>query len=324
MLESILQTIGGLAVLVIGAQLLVRGGVAIARRFGLSDLLVGLTIVAYGTSAPELSVAIQSALAKETAVAVGNAVGANIYNMLVILGITALVHPIRIEAKYVRREMAMLIAACAGALLLMANGWIGRLEAVAMLLSLGAVTWYSYRHAMAHPHEERNVMAKGSGEVPLHTAPPREHPFAASMQLLGGLVLLYFGSELLLDGILRIAELLAIPTVVAGLLIASVGTAAPELAASIVAARRGNPDLAVGNVMGSNLFNMLAVLGAAGAVSPVPVPDRVIWYDAPVMVLASIVVGFLMRRGERINRTEGAMLLGFYGLYAWIALRFAV
>ena len=305
---TVLLLVAGLALLIGGAELLVRGAAALARRLGISPLVIGLTVVAFGTSSPELAVSIMSALGGQADLAVGNVVGSNIFNVLFILGLSALITPLVVARQLVRLDVPIMLAASLVLPVLAWNGSIGRLEG---LLLAGGVVVYSVilvRLGRASGADEpgdgaASVMTGGlAGQVALVVA---------------GLAMLVMGSRWLVDGAVALARAVGLSELIIGLTIVAAGTSLPEVAASVVAARRGERDMAVGNVVGSNIFNLLAVLGLAAVVAPagVAVPDAALRFDIPVMIAVALACLPVFFTGFVIARWEGALFLAYYLAY---------
>jgi len=300
----------GIGLLTLGADLLVRGAAALAERVGLSPLVIGLTVVAFGTSMPEVSVSIGSVLSGEGGVALGNALGSNIFNILVVLGGSAIIRPLLVQRRLVRMDVPVMIGAATLVFLLALNGVLSRGEGIVLLVLSVVYTVLLIRAGLAS--DER--IGPAASEPP--RAPP--HTLANVARLTLGLVLLVVGARLLVDGAEATARALGVSELVIGLTVVAAGTSLPELATSFVAALRGQRDIAVGNVVGSNIFNSLVVLGAAGVVSGtdgVAVPLGVITFDLPVMLAASVACLPIFFTGWTISRWEGWIFLGYYGIY---------
>ncbi|GIV59466.1 MAG: sodium:calcium antiporter [Rhodothermaceae bacterium] len=305
MLLTLLTLLGGLILLVLGAEGLVRGSVGLALRLGLSALVIGLTVVAFGTSSPELVVSVRAATAGESALALGNIVGSNIANIALILGLSALIRPIQVQLQVIRREIPVMIAVTLllGALLL--DGVIGRLDGLVLVLGIVAYTGVAYRLA------RREAAATAFDEA----IAPAARPLWASVTLvLAGLGGLLLGAQLLVRGAVTLAEALGISRAVIGLTVVAVGTSLPELATSVVAAFKREGDVSIGNVVGSNIFNILCILGVAALVHPVEA-GALRTTDFLVMLALSVLVLPLMHTGFRLNRWEGALLLAGYVAY---------
>ncbi|BAM04611.1 calcium/sodium antiporter [Phycisphaera mikurensis] len=304
----------GLVLLVVGAEGLVGGGVRLARRVGISPLVVGLTVVALGTSSPELAVGLGAVYNGSGDVAVGNAIGSNIFNTLCILGIASLIAPLIVQGEVLRRDMPVMLAASFAPVLAGFDGLISRVEGVLLFAGLiGYLVWL-IRLARRNP-----------GEVEVDEAAKKPVPPGVKWivfdvgRVLAGLLLLAIGSDLLVDSASTIARAAGVSELVIGLTIVGAGTGLPELATSLLAAFRGQRDVAVGNVVGSNIFNVLGILGVSAAFAPggtgLVIPGSVLWGDLPVMILAAVACLPLFFTGGRISRPEGGLLLAAYVLY---------
>lgn len=304
----------GLVALVAGAEILVRGASRLATELGVSPLVVGLTVVAFGTSAPELAVGVSSAFAGQPDIALGNVVGSNIANILLVLGVAALVTPVVCGARVVRREVPLMIAASALLWLMALGGQIDRLEGILLVAGIVAYTAYlvrsSRRAAAAVRAEFAAEFGVGAGSGP--------RAVAANLGLTGvGLVLLVVGAAWIVDGAVAMATSLGIPEIVVGLTVVAVGTSLPEIATSVMAGLRGHRDIAVGNVVGSCIFNVFMVLGVTATIAPAPilVSPALLAVDVPLMVAAAIACLPILYTGYRVDRREGILLLGFYVAY---------
>jgi len=314
---ALLAILGGFVLLVWSADRFVEGAAATARHAGMPSLLIGMVIVGFGTSAPEMVVSAMAALDGNPDLALGNALGSNIVNTGLILGVTALVAPIAVHSKIVRRELPLLFAIGLLSGALFWNGSLDRPEALLLLVGFfGLVGWtiFTARRGRGDSLEIEAVQELSAHPMTLGKA---------IFWLVAGLVLLVASSRILVWGAVSIAQALDVSDLIIGLTIVALGTSLPELAASVMAARKGEHDIAIGNVVGSNMFNLLAVVGIAGLIAPMPVlsPD-VMTRDWPVM-LALTVVLFVMAygfRGEgRINRIEGTLLLIVFAAYnTWL------
>jgi cation:H+ antiporter len=301
----------GLGLLVLGAEWLVRGASRLAAAAGVSPLVIGLTVVAFGTSAPEMAVSVKSAWDGKAEMAVGNVVGSNIFNVLFILGASALITPLLVAQDLVRRDVPLMIGASVAVLLMSLDGAIGRIDGVLLLLGVVAYTFWLIR---ASRREKAEVAAEYEAEFAPKRATPTWHSVG---YLLAGLAMLVLGSQWLVDGAVKFAQWLGVSEVVVGLTIVAAGTSLPEVATSILAAMRGERDIAVGNVVGSNLFNLMCVLGLAGTVAPggLPVAPAMVGFDLPVMIAVAIACLPIFARGWIIPRWEGALFLAYYAAY---------
>jgi cation:H+ antiporter len=296
--------LAGLALLYFGAQALVKGGASLALRLGLSSLAVGLTVMAYGTSSPELVVSVKAGLSGNGAISAGNVVGSNICNILLILGAAALVHPIATSTQVVRREIPIMIVATLVSIALLADGELSRLDGAALLGGIVVYTWLTLRGA-------RKAKAGEGDEIPGDLGLG-----LASAYVLGGLGVLVAGSHLFVEGAASIAEGWGVSQVVIGLTVVALGTSLPELATSMVAALRKDTDVAIGNVVGSNLFNLLGILGVAALIRPIDVSDlgKV---DLAVMLVTAVVLLPLIQVRKRVGRRAGLLMLAGYVGYTW-------
>ncbi len=307
----------GIPALVAGAELLVRGASRIAAAAGISPVVIGLTIVAFGTSAPELAVNINAVFAGEPDVALGNVVGSNIANILLILGIAALVASLPVAARIIRIDVPIMIGTSVLLLLLAIGGEINRLEGLLLMAGLAAYLYLLWRQTRAESAAVRFEFATEFG--PSGAAGGRGGRTIARdiVFVLGGFGLLVVGGRTIVDGAVGIATQLGVPDVVVGLTIVAVGTSLPEVATAVVSARRGEPDLAVGNVIGSCIFNVLVVVGLTASIAPepIPVPPSLLAFDLPVMVAVSLITLPIVFVGFAVRRWEGALLVAYYAAY---------
>ena len=296
----------GLVLLFVGGEFLVRGAVGLAHRFRIPPMVIGLTIVGFGTSMPELLVALQAALGGAPDVAVGNVVGSNIANVLLILGVSAAIVPVPVPFASVRAELAVMIAASIALWLMMLGGMISHLEGTLLLVALVVYLWRSLAGG-AHPPEE--------------TAHEVSGPWLAALAIIGGLASLMLGARFLVDSASEMARAVGVSEAVIGLTIVAIGTSLPELATSLVAALRGNGAIALGNVLGSNIFNILGILGVTAAIHPVPVDRRFPAFDMPFALFAALALVALSYLHDRVSRGAGAAFLAAYlGYTLWIGL----
>ncbi|KGE04635.1 calcium/sodium antiporter [Pseudohaliea rubra] len=311
-----LAIVVGFILLVWSADRFVEGAAATARHAGMPSLLIGMVIVGFGTSAPEMVVSAMAAFDGSPALALGNGLGSNITNTGLILGITALIAPIAVQSKVVRRELPLLllISLLIGALLW--NGTLGRLEAFGLLAGFFVLIGWSIVEGL------RNRQDPLAGEVEQELAAQAMPLGRAIFWLIAGFLLLIVSSRVLVYGAVTIAQALGISELVIGLTIVALGTSLPELAASVIAARRGEHDIAIGNVVGSNMFNLLAVIGIAGAIAPLSsIEAAVLYRDWATMVgltLLLLVMAYGFRGPGRINRLEGMVLLAVYIAYSTV------
>jgi cation:H+ antiporter len=285
----------------------VRGSAALAARLGVTPLVIGLTVVAFGTSMPELVVSARSALEGSAALAAGNVVGSNIGNIALILGICAVIRPLGVQARIIRIDLPLLLGVSVLLLLLLGDDRLGRLEGGLLLAGLVGYTIFSLRAA---PRESAAVQAEFAAGAP---AAPRNVILNLAF-IAGGLLLLVIGARLLVEGATFIARGAGVREAVIGLTVVAVGTSLPELATSVLASTRGEGDIAIGNVVGSNLFNILGILGVAALVRPL-VGTGMSVLDLGVMMGATVVLLPLAWTGFRIGRLEGILLLTGYATY---------
>ncbi len=313
MLIDTAMIVAGFVVLVVGADWLVKGASRMALSVGITPLVVGLTVVAFGTSAPELAVSITSALGGEADLAVGNVVGSNIANVLLILGVSALVAPLVVHQQLVRLDVPIMLGASVLFYVLAADG---RLTLWDGLLLSGSVIAYVVFLIM-ESRREKNPMVLAEYDA-LSEEAQAPHSMVANLAwLLVGMVGLVAGSQLLVKGAVSIATTLGVSELIIGLTVLAIGTSLPELATSVVAAMKGERDIAVGNVVGSNIFNILSVLGFAtlAAVGDVPVSADALRIDIPVMLAVALLCLPIFRGGYEITRTNGALFVFAYLLY---------
>jgi cation:H+ antiporter len=301
MLVAVLLTILSFILLFAGAELLVRGGAGMALRLGLTALVVGLTVVAYGTSSPELLVSFKAAMVGQPGIAVGNVIGSNIFNVTVIVGLAALIRPMKVGSIAIRRDAPVMVAVTCAGLAVLWDGNVTRTEGVLLVLASVVYTVWIIREARKEGSEDdEGLRPLGIGK--------------ALLLIALGLGVLAFGSRMLVDNAVEIARSIGVSEAVIGLTIIAAGTSMPELATSAVGALRGHPDIALGNVIGSNIFNILFVLGLAAVVHPIegagirPVDQAFTLASAAVLVP-------VMFTGRKIGRGEGIMLLAIYAAY---------
>lgn len=295
---------GGLVLLVVGAEWLVRAASTLGQRLGISSLVIGLTVVAFGTSAPELAVSVQSALDGRSAVALGNVVGSNVFNVLFILGLSALITPLVVDARLIRQEVPWLIGVSALVMLLALDRRIGAGDGLLLCALLAVYTLLQLRAARRVDDAGEVPVAKGS--VPLIIG-----------GAVAGLALLVWGADIFVSAAIAIARDLGVSEVTIGLTIIAAGTSLPEVATSIVAAVRGERDIAVGNVVGSNLFNLMGVAGIAALVAPggLEVAPSILAFDLPVMLVVAVACLPVFFSAGRIDRWEGGVFFCYYLAY---------
>jgi len=296
----------GLAGLFVGGEFLVRGSVAVARSFGISPLLIGLTVVGFGTSMPELLVSVDAALRGLPDIALGNVVGSNIANILLIIGASALLWPITLAGSFPKRDLATMLMAALLLLPLFALGAVGR--SAGMVLVGGLVVYLVL--AFQGARGEQEVEPDATLAMPL---------WVAGGLVVVGLLALLVGARLLIDGAVAIARDFGLSEAFIGLTIVAVGTSLPELATSLVAALRRQSDIAIGNVVGSNIFNILGILGVTAIITPIPVAARFLAFDLPVMLVASLLLAGLLLFRWSLGRPVGLLMLVAYAAYVWAA-----
>jgi len=312
-LATIVYFVLGLLLLIGGAEILVRGASRLAAAIGISPLVVGLTVVAFGTSSPELMVGVQTALSGQSGLMIGNVVGSNIFNVLFILGISALITPLVVAQQLIRWDVPLMVGLSLLVLIFVQDAKLSWGECLLLALALVAYILFTVFQSR---RENRAVQAEY--EEAFGVADPTARTWPVDLLLVaGGLGALALGSRWLVDGAVVFAESLGVSEMVIGLTIVAAGTSLPEVATSVIASIRGERDIAVGNVVGSNIFNILAVLGIGGlfAKNGVAISETAIAIDIPVMVAVAAICLPLFFTGSRISRWEGALLLGYYAAY---------
>jgi cation:H+ antiporter len=318
-LGTLAGLVAGVVALAGGGELLVRGASRLALALGLSPLVIGLTVVAFGTSAPEFAVSVRSAFAGQADLALGNVVGSNIFNVLFILGLSALVMPLVVAQRLVRLDVPIMIGVSLLLLLVALDGSVGRLDGAVLVAAGIAYTALAIRMSRT----ESPVVAAEYGREFGRAAGASAAALGLYLALVGaGLVLVVVGARWLVEAAVAVARGLGVSELVIGLTIVAAGTSLPEVAASVVASVRGERDIAVGNVVGSNVFNVLAVLGLSATVSPagIGVSRAALAFDIPVMVAVAVACLPIFFTGHRIARWEGALFLAYYGAYAFYVI----
>jgi cation:H+ antiporter len=313
----------GLALLSYGADLLVKNSSLLARTFGIKPIIVGLTLVAFGTSAPEFGVSFMAALTKSESIAIGNIVGSNIANIGLILGLASLFHPLEIEPKMLRREVPWVIGTAALLWFLSINGKIGWSEGIILLIFFALFLFYWIRKAVKGRTEKENKTSgidAGKNTTRVSTKPKER--LKRSILSVMGLGMLLGGGALLVRSAVNIAQNLGISELVIGLTIVSIGTSLPELATTVVAGLRKESGLGIGNIIGSNIFNTCWVIGCAVLVTTISVERISLRLDMPLMVVISVLLFLFFRSGLRISRFEGLLLLLLYFVY--VTSRFVI
>lgn len=310
---EILLFVAGLIFLIAGAEALVRGASSLAAVFGISPLIIGLTVVAFGTSSPELAVSVKSALDGQASIAVGNVVGSNIFNVLFILGLSALIVPLVVAQQLVRLDVPLMIGLSAAALVLALDESFSRADGLLLVVGLTIYVWF-----LIYQSRRESAEVKEEYDREFGTERPQESNWIRNTGLiLGGLALLVLGSRWLVNSAVSFAHYLGVSELVVGLTIVAAGTSLPEVVTSLVAAIRGERDIAVGNVVGSNIFNIMGVLGLASIVAPrgLEVSAAIIGFDIPVMIAVALACLPIFFTGNVISRKEGVLLLGYYVAY---------
>lgn len=323
MIVAILLLIAGGGLLLVGAEALVKGASKLAALAGISPLIIGLTVVAYGTSAPEMAVSIQSSLAGQGDIALGNVVGSNIFNVLIILGLSSLIAPLVVAQQLIRLDVPIMIGVSVLLCLFSIDQTLQASDGVVLLL--GGVVYTVFLIYLSRRESNTEVKAEYAQEYSL-----KEHSRWSWLINVGwmalGLGSLVFGSRLFITGAVDIATAIGVSQLVIGLTIVAAGTSLPELATSMVATLRGERDIAVGNVVGSNIFNILVVLGCTSLVSEggVAIPNAVLYFDLPVMVAVAVACLPIFATGNVISRWEGILFSSYYVAYAvYLVLRAA-
>ena len=294
----------GLTMLYFGAEWMVRGSVAIANKFRISQLVIGLTIVAFGTSTPELAVSVSSALQGMSDVALGNVVGSNIVNIGLILGIAAIISPIVVARNVIKKEIPILIVTSFLLVLISIDGEISFVDGLILVSGVVAFSTFSYKTS-----KKETAVESESAVITQTIAIPK------SIFLIGiGLVLLTFGSFVTVENAVNIAQQVGLSERIIGLTLVAVGTSLPELITSVIAAKKGHADLSIGNIVGSNMFNILAIIGISSTISGITV-NELMWADYYIMIGFALVLIPIMKTGFVINRKEGVLLFAGYIAY---------
>ncbi len=313
---ALLLLLVGLLLLAAGGELLVRGAVLLARRAGVTPAVVGLTVVSLGTSLPELVVSLLAALGGRPDIAIGNVVGSNIMNVAFVLGLTALLVPLPIVGSVVKLEWPFMFASSAVFALLIRDGWIDRLEGGFFLIAL--VLFVSFAVHLARSHVAGAERAEIASEVARRSFGEMARAgMLPILAVIAGSGVLLLGGRVLLDGAVRLAELAGISERVTGLTVVAMGTSMPEVVTSVVAAYRRHTDVAVANIIGSNIFNLLAILGTTSLVLPIPIAPAIAGIDVWWMLGTSFLLLPLMRIRFNLSRFEGGLLLTTYFAYLW-------
>lgn len=302
-----LQLLAGLGLLVLAGDYLVRGAVALAEKLGIRPVIIGLTVVAFGTSAPELFVSVQAAIGKAGGIAIGNVVGSNIANILLVLGAPALIAAVNCFEKGVGRNIIVMVAVTAALMAMMLDGTLDRTDAVILLLALAGFLFlqiknaYDHQNAAVDYHDEVSNLPASKGRIAAFIA--------------AGLAGLPLGAHLTVESAVRIAEFFDVSDAVIGLTVVAVGTSLPELATSVAAAWRGSSAVMIGNVVGSNIFNIAFILGVASLIRPIVVPDRVVTVDMWVMAAVTVLLGALYLGTVHLKKAGGVLMLAAFSTY---------
>ena len=301
-----IYVIAGLIGLFFGGEALVSGSVGIARRMAIPPLLIGLTVVGFGTSTPELLVSVDAALRGAPDIAIGNIVGSNIANMLLIVGVTCLVWPIAVSGSTLRRDTAVMVIGVLALVPIFAIGEMGRFAGGLLVTGLASYLIWAY-------------LQPGDAAVEDIDTPPLVSALVSVLWVVGGLVVLMFGARFLVDGSVSIARGFGVSEAFIGLTIVAVGTSLPELSTSVIAAFRRQSEIAIGNIVGSNIFNVLGILGITALIKPIPVADRFLNFDLPIMIMVSFILTILLLTRPVIGRKVGLAGLAGYAVYVWAA-----
>jgi K+-dependent Na+/Ca+ exchanger related-protein len=309
----------GLVLLVVGADLLVKGAARLAGNFGVPALVIGLTVVAFGTSAPELAVSVKAAYSGQAELAIANVVGSNIFNVLFILGLSALIFPLVISRQLIRQDVPLMVGVSVVLVLMTLNNAIERWEALILFLGLISYTAFLFYQG----RKQGMDVSDGEVEEMLKAKVPA---WQNVLLVIVGLALLVLGARWLVQSAVEIATLFGVNEAVIGLTIVAAGTSLPEVVTSVVATVRGERDIAVGNVVGSNVFNILCVLGLSGLVSPTPLlaGDQMAQLDIPVMLGVALLCVPLFFAGATLNRWDGGLFLVLYIAYVWYLIAVAL
>lgn len=305
----------GVVLLTTGGEALIRGSLAAASRLGVSPLLTGLVIVGFGTSAPEFVVSVDAALRQRPDIAIGNVVGSNIGNVLLILGVCALIRPLSVRPAALRRDAVTALAASLLFIVLSFSGVLDRGASAALLTTFAAYLGWAYWSERFHTAPSAAIHEAEAAEV---SKVPRSVGWTVTA-VAGGLALLIGGSRVLLTGAVGIAESLGLSEAVIGLILVAVGTSLPEFSISVIATLRKHADVAVGNVLGSNIFNLLAILGVSAILQPLPVHERILSFDRWVMLGTSLLILVFLHTGKQLNRLEGGVLIAAYAVYCGLS-----
>lgn len=304
--------VAGLLLLIVGAEALVRGASRLAAAVGIAPLVIGLTVVAFGTSSPELAVSLKAALSDQASIAIGNVVGSNIFNVLFILGLSALIVPLVVSQQLVRFDVPLMIGLSVLALLFSLDENFGRMDGILLVAGLVAYVWFLIAQS-----RKANAESQTDAAVQVAARAGAASGIINLILIVAGLALLVLGSRWLVDSAITFARYLGVSELVIGLTIVAAGTSLPEVVTSVIAAIRGERDIAVGNVVGSNIFNIMAVLGLTSIIAPagIDVSPAAVRFDLPVMIAVAFACLPIFFTGRMISRAEGALFLSYYAAY---------
>lgn len=304
--------VAGLLLLIVGAEALVRGASRLAAAVGIAPLVIGLTVVAFGTSSPELAVSLKAALSDQASIAIGNVVGSNIFNVLFILGLSALIVPLVVSQQLVRFDVPLMIGLSVLALLFSLDENFGRMDGILLVAGLVAYVWFLIAQS-----RKANAESQTDAAVQVAARAGAASGIINLILIVAGLALLVLGSRWLVDSAIAFARYLGVSELVIGLTIVAAGTSLPEVVTSVIAAIRGERDIAVGNVVGSNIFNIMAVLGLTSIIAPagIDVSPAAVRFDLPVMIAVAFACLPIFFTGRMISRAEGALFLSYYAAY---------
>lgn len=311
MLDVTLFFIAGLLLLVAGAELLVRGASRLAVRIGISPLVIGLTVVAFGTSAPELAISLQSGFGGEADLLLGNVIGSNIFNVLLVLGLSAMIAPLIVYDKLIRLDIPLMIGVSLLLYYFALNGSISRLEGMVLFSILVVYLIYLIYQSRQEETEPSAEFEEEYGKT------PQRHWLWHTFLVIAGLGLLVLGARWLVDSAVEFAEYMGLSSLVIGLTIVAAGTSLPEVATSVMASLKGERDIAVGNIVGSNMFNIMSIIGLTAIILPqgIPVSAGILGFDMPVMIAVSVACLPIFFTGNKIARWEGFLFFGYYLIF---------
>ncbi len=310
---TILEILGGFVLLLFGAEFLVRGAVALARRFNISPMVIGMTIVAYGTTAPELVVSVEAALKGAPGISVGNVVGSNIANILLILGAAALVHPIHCTPRLIYRDSSVMLCAAFLFVGLALTGSISRTQGIAMIAAIVCYSLYTYwaERRRGHNTDIHEKEAEEFSEGP-------QSLWLALLAVIGGIVSVVVGAHILISGAVTAARFFGVGEEVIGLTLVAVGTSLPEMATAVVAAWRRHTDIAIGNVIGANIYNVLAIMGVVSIITPLEIPAQIVRFDIWFMLAVTLALLVAAVALKGVSRAVGGVFLGAYAVYVML------